>query len=132
MKKTVISIIVVLSTITAFAQAQTNAISIVSPDSAIVYKYRLYPTESSWNFIKLNTRNGQMWQVQWDTKDRNQSEAPISLTARVSTEEEVNGRFIIYPTEYMYYFVLLDQIDGRVWQVQWGTKGKDMMVVPIE
>jgi hypothetical protein len=27
--------------------------------------YQLFPTQNMWTFIKLNTRNGQMWQVQW-------------------------------------------------------------------
>ncbi|HEV3218228.1 MAG TPA: hypothetical protein VGZ48_00545 [Candidatus Acidoferrales bacterium] len=32
---------------------------------------------------------------------------------------ETPGRFTLYPTENIYNFLLLDQIDGRVWQVQW-------------
>lgn len=27
--------------------------------------YKLFPTENLWTFIKLDTRNGRMWQVQY-------------------------------------------------------------------
>jgi hypothetical protein len=128
MKKIAISLIVVFATMTAFAQNQTTPMSIVSPDSAIVY--RLFSTQNTWTFIKLNTRNGQMWQVQWSTES-NQSEIPISLTTRVSKEEEKNGRFFLYPTHNIFNFILLDQLDGRVWQVQWAIKEKDRIVIPI-
>ncbi|MDR0612304.1 MAG: hypothetical protein LBG45_02250 [Dysgonamonadaceae bacterium] len=128
MKKIIITLLVVVIAMTAFAQTQTNPISIVSPDSAVVY--RLYSTRNTWNFIKLNTRNGQMWQVQWNTGS-NRFETPISLTTRVSIEEEMNGRFFLYPTHNIYNFILLDQIDGRMWQVQWGMEDEDRMVIRI-
>lgn len=128
MKKTVILLVVCLVSITALAQTQTNPISIVSSDSAVVY--RLFPTKNTWTFIKLNTRNGQMWQVQWDTGNY-QLEVPLSLTARVSSENESNGRFFLYPTENIYNFILLDHLDGRVWQVQWSVEPKNRLVVPI-
>ncbi len=114
---------------TVFAQTQTNTISIVSPDSAIVY--RLFSTTNTWTFIKLNTRNGQMWQVQYHTESKYRFETPLSLTTLVSIEKEKNGRFFLYPTHNMYNFILLDQIDGRVWQVQWAMKEEDRMVIPL-
>ncbi|MDR2914381.1 MAG: hypothetical protein LBV74_06080 [Tannerella sp.] len=128
MKKIGIILIVILTTMTAFAQTQTNTNSTVSPDNDIVY--RLFPTTNRWNFIKLNTRDGRMWQVQYSLED-DQIEVPLSLTARVSKEEEKNGRFFLYPTQNMYNFILLDQLDGRVWQVQWSTESKNRMVIPI-
>lgn len=27
--------------------------------------FQLFPTTNMWTFIKLDTRNGRMWQVQW-------------------------------------------------------------------
>ena len=127
MKKIIISLIVVLTAMTAFSQTQ-NSISTVSPDNDIVY--RLFPTQNIWTFIKLDTRNGQMWQVQYSTKSQ-QIEVPLSLKTRVSKEEEKNGRFFLYPTQNMYNFILLDQLDGRVWQVQWSINEKERLVIPI-
>ena len=43
----------------------------------------------------------------------------------VESEEAKSGRFFLYPTENTYNFLLLDQIDGRVWQVQWSIEKKD-------
>ena len=69
-----------------------------------------------------------MWQVQWGTESKYQFETVLSDIPRVIKEEEKNGRFFLYPTTNIYNFILLDQIDGRVWQVQWSTKGGERMV----
>jgi hypothetical protein len=50
----------------------------------------------------------------------------------VYNDEEVNGRFKLEPTQNIYNFILLDQIDGRVWQVQWSFKANERFVIPIE
>jgi len=129
MKKIMISLIIGLTTITAFAQNPTTPMSVVSPDSAVVY--RLFSTTNTWTFIKLNTRNGQMWQVQYHTESKYRFQTPLSLTTLVSIEKEKNGRFFLYPTHNMNNFILLGQIDGRVWQVQWAMKEEDRMVIPL-
>jgi hypothetical protein len=125
MKKIIITLIVVLTAMTTVAQTQNST---VSPDNDIVY--RLFPTQNMWTFIKLNTRNGQMWQVQYSTSG-GQIEHPLSLTTRVSVLNEKNGRFFLYPTQNMYNFILLDQLSGRVWQVQWSTKPEKRIVIEI-
>ena len=84
-----------------------------------------------YTFIKLNTRNGQMKQVQWSTKGSEyRYETTLSDISRVNVEEERNGRFFLYPTTNIYNFILLDQIDGRTWQVQWG-KEEERAVIRI-
>lgn len=128
MKKIIISLFVVLAATTAFAQNESTPMSIVSPDTDITY--RLFSTKNKWTYIKLNTRNGQMWQVQYSLEDNNM-EVPLSLITRVSKEEEKNGRFFLYPTQNIYNFILLDQLDGRVWQVQWSIEEKSRMVIRI-
>ncbi|WET51435.1 MULTISPECIES: hypothetical protein [Flavobacteriales] len=122
-------IIIFLSTILTFAQSSSEAPhQNISMDSNVVY--RLFATKNMYNFIKLNTRNGQMWQVQWSTGD-NTFQVPLSLTPLVLSEEEKNGRFFLYPTTNIYNFLLLDQIDGRAWQVQWSIEEKDRMIIRI-
>ena len=129
MKKIMISLLIILVSITAFAQNITEApIQTISTDSTVVY--RLFSTRNMYTFIKLNTRNGQMWQVQWGTDSKYQFVNTLSDISRVNKDEEKNGRFFLYPTTNIYNFILLDQIDGRVWQVQWGEKA-EKMVVPI-
>ena len=127
MKTRLVTLVFVLFAV--FAQSRSQApIQNISTDNTVVY--RLFATTNTYNFIKLNTRNGQMWQVQWSTKD-NTFEVPLSLTSRVSSEEEKNGRFFLYPTTNIYNFILLDQIDGRAWQVQWSIEEKNRMVIRI-
>ena len=127
MKKLIIFIFIAH---TSFAQTTSEApVQNISTDNNVVY--RLFSTRNMYTFIKLDTRNGQMWQVQWDTKS-NQLETSLSLVYLVSEEDEKNGRFFLHPTTNMYNFILIDQIDGRVWQVQWSNNAKERMVVPIK
>jgi hypothetical protein len=124
-----LSIIICLTAITTFAQSTSDVpIQNVSTDSAVVY--RLFSTRNMYTFIKLNTRNGQMWQVQWGMESKYRFETTLSDISRVNEGEEKNGRFFLYPTTNIYNFILLDQISGRTWQVQWG-KEADRSVIPI-
>lgn len=130
MKAKLITLIFVLFATISIAQSTSQApIQNISTDSTVVY--RLFSTRNTFNFIKLNTRNGQMWQVQWDTEDNHRFETTLSEISRVNKDEEKNGRFFLYPTTNLYNFILLDQIDGRAWQVQWNIEEKDRMVIRI-
>lgn len=130
MKRIIVSIVIGLASVTAFGQSTSEApVQNISSDSAVVY--RLFSTRNMYTFIKLNTRTGQMRQVQWGTESKYQFETSLSDISRVSKDEEKNGRFFLYPTTNIYNFILIDQIDGRVWQVQWSLKDKERMVVPI-
>ena len=130
MKRIVVSIIIGLASVTAFAQSTSEApIQNISTDSTVVY--RLFSTRNMYTFIKLNTRNGQMWQVHWGTDSKYRIENTLSDISRVNKDEEKNGRFFLHPTTNIYNFILLDQVDGRVWQVQWSTEVKERMVIPI-
>lgn len=87
--------------------------------------YKLFPTDNHWTFIKLNTRNGKMWQVHFTVSEEGMGgEVILNSVALVDFEYEVNGRFNLYPTENMYNFILLDQIDGNAYQVQWSMEEK--------
>lgn len=129
MKTKLITLIFVLFVTNSFAQSTSDIpIQSISTDSSVVY--RLFATKNIYTFIKLNTRNGQMWQVQWSTKS-NQFETTLSDVSRIDKDKERNGRFFLYPTTNIYNFILLDQIDGRAWQVQWSTESNERMVVRI-
>jgi hypothetical protein len=92
--------------------------------------FRLFPIESEDTYIKLNTRNGQMWQVNIALRKGNSFENVLNSIPLVSEDMEENGRFILYPTQYE--FILLDQLDGRMWQVQWSSIFRNSYVIPIE
>ena len=85
--------------------------------------YEMYKTENVYHVLKLNTRTGQITQVQIGVgKDGWAMENTVNSKSLVAADEEQNGRFALYPTGNMYNFVLLDRISGKTWQVQWHTK----------
>ncbi len=135
MKKITISLMLILVTLTSYSQNQVNDTTRISyinkqiEKSTVVYK--LYPTTNMWTFIKLNTRNGNLWQVQYHTEADKRFESTLSYTPLVSPENESNERFTLYATQNMYNFILLDQIDGRMWQVQWSLDQDKRLVLPI-
>jgi hypothetical protein len=93
--------------------------------------FKIFPTPNMYTFIKLDTRNGKMWQVQWSIDNEYRFETILSDIPRAYGKEEKNGRFTLYSTTNIYNLILLDQIDGRVWQVQWSTKIENRGVMPI-
>lgn len=119
--------------IISFAQEQTNSDPKVQQEVVLKNSiYQLFPTENYWTFIKLDTRNGKMWQVHFTIEeDGIDGEVILNSTSLVDKEKEVIGRFTLYPTKNMYNFLLLDQIDGYVYQVQWSMEEKYRGVVPI-
>ncbi len=141
MKKVIVLFVVVFIVLTTNYQVYSNIPEgsdfdsplndVVSEQSDDMVTFRLFPTQNMWTFIKLNTRNGKIWQVQYDVQGDNRFETYINLFSLVSKEER-NGRFTLYPTQNLYTFILLDRLDGRMWQVQWAIKPENRGIVPIK
>lgn len=106
----------------AFANDVTNPVDA---------NFELYSTSNLWTFIKLDTRTGQMWQVQYDVKGDNRMEVVLNGTPFAQGENAKSGRFGLYPTQNMFTFIMLDRNDGRTWQVQWSIEESNRMVLPI-
>lgn len=83
-------------------------------------RYKLYPTENIYNLLKLDTKTGMIWQVQWGLNDDYEGVFDINLIDLRTISDPENGNFELYPTKNMYQFILLDKINGRQWHVQWG------------
>lgn len=97
-----------------------------------VERFKLFPTQNMWTFLKLDTQTGKIWQVQYTVnKDSERLELELNTESFVSDGERVNGRFELYSTQNIYNFILLDRIDGRTWQVQWSFDEENCMVLPI-
>ena len=125
--------ILVSLTIIAHAQTPINN-TLIKPISTPIINspiYQLFPTKNIWTFIKLDTRNGKMWQVQFDITGENRGEKILNSIPLVTEENEIKGRFTLYTSENIYNFLLLDQIDGNVYQVQWSMEEKNRGVIPI-
>ena len=56
----------------------------------------------------------------------------LNLDRLASVNEELKDRFTLYPTQNMYNFILLDQVNGKTWQVQWSTEYANRGIFPIE
>lgn len=128
MKKWFLYLVCVLSISCAQARMSDND----PTDTRQRTAYRLYPTQNIWTFIKLDTSNGKMWQVQFDLNGDNRFEVYLNLMPLATKSEEAIDRFELYPTQNIYNFILLDRIDGRTWQVQWSTKSENRGIVPIQ
>ena len=102
----------------AYSQTTTNSINQQRVTQKINEAiFQLFPTQNMWTFIKLDTRNGRMWQVQYHTDEKLRFESNLNILSLVPTDKEENGRFTLYATQNIYSFLLLDQIDGKTWQV---------------
>ena len=93
--------------------------------------FKIFPTPNMYTFIKLDTRNGKMWQVQWGLESKYRFETILSDIPLAYGDGEKNGRFILYSTTNTYNLLLLDKLDGRVWQVQWSLEAKERSVMRI-
>ena len=134
MKKLLLFSIIVFFVSAAHAQVNNNPSLTTTKGvnrSLTSVTYQLFPTQNIWNFIKLDTRNGEMWQVQWSTESDKRFINNLNLIPLVAKEDEEEGRFTLYPTQNINTFLLIDQIDGRVWQVQWSINPDKKLIIPI-
>ena len=94
--------------------------------------FRLFRTQNLFTLLQLDTRTGQVWQLQWsneiDPKD-GRFIAPIG--EKILAQGGKAGRFTLYPTQGVYTFILLDQETGSIWQVVWGGPNNARSVFPI-
>lgn len=119
MKKVLLALFLCLiSFVPTKAQTSTSntKTTVASPDSNV--NFRLFQTNNRWTFLKLDTRTGEIKHVQYST-DGEAMQYDLNNIPLAEGEDAKPGRFFLYPTENTFNFILLDQIDGRVWQVQW-------------
>ena len=94
-------------------------------------RYKLYPTQNMWTFLKLDTETGRIWQVQYSVKG-NDTRFKVPLNpgniAKALKRSQKAGRYALFPTQNMYNFIMLDQIDGDTYQVQWGKEENRMLM----
>lgn len=114
MKKFILLLLVFIG-ISSCSMAADPA-TVVAPTTNAVNNYLLYPTTNFYTFLKLDTRNGKIWQVQY-SMDENEFE--VVLNSRELVTAGKPGQFALYPTTNNWTFLLLDTVNGDVWHVQW-------------
>lgn len=85
-------------------------------------RFTLTPTQNVWVVLLLDSSNGRIWQIHYSVSDSTfAGRLPISEEALVPATAARAGRFTLQETRNMFTFLLVDQDDGRVWQVQWSN-----------
>lgn len=100
-------------------------------DSEQSQRFELYPTQNSFNFLKLDKKTGKIYQVQWSLEG--EKEFSITLNGIDLSQFSTDGNcFKLYPTKNMWQFILLDGASRRAWHVQWGFEEKNRWIKRIE
>ena len=129
--KRLVSIFCILFCVVAFSIAEAP---FSEPTQRTDVRYRLFPTQNIWTFLKLDTMTGKIWQVQFSVKgDDYRFETVLSSMdiAEILKVEKKIGRFTLFPTQNSYNFILLDQFEGYTFQVQWSNDAENRGIVPI-
>ena len=112
-------------------------------------RYKLYPTENINVFLKLDTRDGYVYQIQRRTGEVNSSSILISTYRPdqyrknwpidsesgfviYSGRKQPIGRYKLYPTQNMWTFLMQDVFDGHTYMVQWGFEKEDRFIEIIK
>lgn len=146
MKHASLILLIIFTYSNAFTQIDSTAT--VSPDSVAIRtselvndvvtlqmmqatsnRYKMYPTENIYNFLKLDTQTGRIEQVQWSLDDKKEFSHTLNRED-LSWSTGMNS-FELYPTQNMYQFLLLDKATGRTWHVQWGLSDKKRWIKRI-
>lgn len=87
--------------------------------------FRLFPTNNIWTFLKLDTRTGLVWQVQFGVEGPTDRFTVVVNDVQLASDTSKEGRFTLYPTRNMFNFLLIDQATGQMWQSQWSQTPKE-------
>lgn len=127
MKKLLTFVFAILIALTSLTAGEPTMV--VTPTSASINNFVLYPTSNIYTFLKLDTRNGKIWQVQY-SMDENEFETVLNAFSLVMDGKP--GQFALYPTTNNWTFILLDTINGDTWHVQWSQDVKKRHIIPIK
>ena len=131
MKKLFYAFVLVLLTLSPSVFAETVSLE---PKEESNTRYRLYQTQNMWTFLKLDTMTGKIWQVQFSVESSDyRFETPLSLIDITDSLdlEKITGRYVLVPTQNFYNFIMLDQIDGHTYQVQWNGDLANRFILQI-
>lgn len=122
-KKLFILLATALMTVSVMAQEQIQ-FNAVNHETNSTLRYKLYPTFNMWTYLKLDTQTGRVSMLIFSTNNLNEEgEIYIGMPIEVYTGSEVkNGRYELYPTTNMWTFLMIDQINGNTYHIQWSNK----------
>jgi len=80
--------------------------------------YKLYQTDNIHNQLKLNSKTGEVYQVQDDGQTFLVKEA-------FTPNNEKPNRYTLHKTKNIWTYILLDQFSGKLWQCQFSVQGTE-------
>ena len=144
MKKILVILALVASAAMVMAQDENTATSIQKTDSileninawleqieldlSLKQRFRLYPTENMYTFLRLDTKTGKIDKVQWNLDTNKEFITSINSSDLSYGEGYGSNSFELCPTQNMYQFLLIDKTDGRTWHVQWGMNASERWI----
>lgn len=78
--------------------------------------YKLYQTDNIHNQLKLNTKTGEVFQVQSDGQT-------FLVHEETSPHNDKPNKYELYKTQNMWTYILLDKFSGKLWQCQYSVEG---------
>lgn len=111
-----------LTRIDSLIQATNAWLEQIEITNSLKQRYKLYQTDNIYTLLQLDTKTGQIEQVQWSLDSDNEGSVTINDQDLTFGYGYGSGSFELYATKNMYQFILLDKTDGRKWHVQWGMK----------
>ena len=89
-------------------------------------RFTLTPTQNIWVSLLLDSSNGRIWQVHFSLSDSAfAGRLPLNGDVLTPPASAHVGRFSLQATQNIFTFLLLDNDDGRVWQVQWSNDAEN-------
>ncbi|MBW2309949.1 MAG: hypothetical protein JRF35_02605 [Deltaproteobacteria bacterium] len=103
----------------------------IRPEQDIKAPFRVFDTKNIYTKIALDTITGRVYQVHFATQSNQfYGILPINESSLLTDNIKAQlGRFTLYETDNMYNFILVDQIDGRFWQVQWSYEKDKRFII---
>ncbi len=80
--------------------------------------YKFYQTDNIHNKLSLNTKTGEVLQIQ--------SDGQVFLVHEASTpSNDKSNRYALFKTKNIWTYILLDKFSGKLWQCQFSIEGTD-------
>jgi hypothetical protein len=93
-------------------------------------RFTLTPTQNVWTSLLLDSSTGRIWQIHFGVSDSAfAGRVPVNEEKLVPPASARHGRFVLQETQNIFTFLLLDQEDGRVWQVQWSNDEENRGII---
>jgi hypothetical protein len=80
--------------------------------------YKLIQTDNIHNQLKLNSKTGEVFQIQDDGQS-------WLIQKAITPNNEKPNKYIIHKTKNLWTYILLDQFSGKLWQCQFSVQGSE-------